>query len=135
MATARKRSTKKKVEQMAVEDTGVSEVTRTYLLERKNGKHVRITIPAGWYMTFGPLTPGTSRQHWGRDEPGFLALRVYEAKDKQRAVFTDIRSFRDTSILVEELHIDVDRSKNEKIRSNGFELEVEEKRGETWQRI
>ena len=55
----------------------------------------RITIPASWKITFGAIAPGAERSSlsgWG--------LRIYEAQDKQRAVFTHVQSFRDRSLPV-----------------------------------
>lgn len=74
--------------------------TTTYLLEFKNGKQKRITVPSSWKVTFGPLAPG-SKGYENNGEKG-LCLRLYENKDQQRAVFTGIASFRDTSFSVEE---------------------------------
>lgn len=83
----------------------MAEGTRTYLVERKHEK-LRVTVPADWKVTFGPVQPG--REGYGGDR-GY-ALRFYETKEKQRAVFTDVVSFRDLSLPVERLVI----SKEEK---------------------
>lgn len=94
----------------------VSEVRQvTYLLTlakprfNKNGNPIpdgeplyrRITVPSTWRLTLGPLVPGTSKGSF--TNTGCLCLRVYESKDLQRAVFTDVQSFRDMSLKVEEL--------------------------------
>lgn len=71
---------------------------KVYLLEFKGGTKKRITIPADYKVTFGPLVPG-SKSHNGHDS---LCLRIYETKEKQRAVFTNVMSFRDQSIPVSE---------------------------------
>jgi bifunctional DNA-binding transcriptional regulator/antitoxin component of YhaV-PrlF toxin-antitoxin module len=60
----------------------------------------RITIPKSWRITFGAITPGMREE---RSNNPKLALRVYETEKKQRAIFTDVLSFMDTSIVVEEL--------------------------------
>lgn len=64
---------------------------KTYILECKGGKQRKLVVPEEWKVTFGPLIPG-------REGAGTLALRFYEGKDKQRAIFTDVSSFRDASI-------------------------------------
>lgn len=69
--------------------------TKTYILDCKGGKQRRIDIPEDWKVTFGPISPGSRGEHGGA-----LALRFYEGKDKQRAIFTDVLSFRDASIPV-----------------------------------
>lgn len=95
---------RKKATAEPVTDTGEK---RTYLLVKDNGKQQRITIPAHWTITFGPLAPGLPRtqkypNRTDNPPPSFLALRIYEGK-VQRAVFTDMRSFRDESIQLEDV--------------------------------
>lgn len=70
----------------------------TYLLQMQDGTQKKVTVPEDWKVTFGPLTPG------GKGEPshGAKALRFWTGKDKQRAVFTNVESFRDMSIPIEE---------------------------------
>ena len=78
----------------------------TYLIEFKNGKRQRITVPSAWKVTFGPAARGTnSAKGLSREMP--LALRFYENETKQRAIFTDVILFRDTSIKIEEERVDV----------------------------
>lgn len=69
------------------------------LLELKGNKKKKIIIPENWKVTFGPLVPGSKGGYNGHSG---LALRIYESPTKQRAVFTDVVSFRDLSIPVEE---------------------------------
>lgn len=66
----------------------------TYIMHLRSGELRRITVPSNWRVTFGPLVPGKE----GRGSPG---LRFYEG-DNQRACFTDVESFRDASIDIEE---------------------------------
>jgi hypothetical protein len=73
---------------------------KTYVLELYNGNLRRITVPAKWKVTFGPAVPGKPGQTGGQER--HYALRFYETKDRQRAVFTDVRTFRDDSISIEE---------------------------------
>lgn len=74
-----------------------NEETVVYLIEYQNGDAEKITIPASWKVTFGPLVPG-SKAH---ESNGAICLRVYESKEKQRAVFTKVQSFRMIGIPVE----------------------------------
>lgn len=87
------------------------EDTKTYLLIMKDGQRKKITVPAGWKCTFGPVAPG-SRNHNGRES---MCLRLYESKEKQRAVFTDVAEFRDASIPVKErvVHVRDERAHRE----------------------
>jgi hypothetical protein len=71
---------------------------KTFLMELKGGKLRRVTVPATWKVTFGPLVPSEVRHGDVRT----FALRFYETKEQQRAVFTDVVSFRDMSLEVEE---------------------------------
>ena len=69
---------------------------RVYLLKTHGDGDLKITIPDSYKVTFGPVAPGAKGYGTGQ-----LALRVYEAENKQRAIFTDVISFRDLSIPVE----------------------------------
>jgi hypothetical protein len=78
------------------------EKMKTYEVETVDGGKRRITIPASWKVTFGPLIPGVQQDRYGRNRRYPIALRIYESKEQQRAIFTDVASFRDTSIVVED---------------------------------
>lgn len=55
---------------------------------------LRISIPANYKITYGKL-------HAGGDRPGGSSgnvLRIYEAENKQRAIFHDVISFRDIGL-------------------------------------
>lgn len=78
---------------------------KTYLVEFKNGTKQKITVPANWKVTFGPAAKGNRGDRTGLQMP--LALRFYESEVKQRAIFTDVVSFRDTSINIEEMKIEI----------------------------
>jgi hypothetical protein len=69
----------------------------TYEVKTRN-ERLRIRVPADWKVTFGPVSPGSK---FGGS--GELALRFYESDTKQRAIFTDVISFRDLSIPVQRL--------------------------------
>lgn len=66
---------------------------RTYEIEAA-GETYRIEIPATFKVTYGTLHPGTRPGAEG------LVLRIYESDTKQRAIFRDVRSFRDLSLSV-----------------------------------
>lgn len=73
----------------------------TYLIEFGNGTRKRITVPSFWKVTFGPAAAGTAKPTGYKTQMP-LALRFYESPQLQRAIFTDVVSFRDTSIKVED---------------------------------
>ena len=68
----------------------------TYEVKTRSEGKLRITVPEDWKVTFGPVSPGG--KYGGGGE---LALRFYESDTKQRAIFTDVVSFRDLSIPVQ----------------------------------
>jgi hypothetical protein len=72
-------------------------VLKTYLIER-SGETIQIDIPEDWKVTYGPVTPG-SKGSYGGD----YALRIYETDTKQRAIFTQVKAFRDLAIPVRRL--------------------------------
>ena len=76
--------------------------TTTYLIEFENKKKQKITVPASWKVTFGPavVAPTGGRGTFQGKMP--MALRFYESKENQRAIFTQVANFRDTSIEIEE---------------------------------
>lgn len=71
--------------------------TRTYEIVTTRGKQ-RITVPDTYKVTFGAVVPGAKG---GGGSYGGWGLRIWESQDKQRAVFSDVISFRDLSIPVE----------------------------------
>lgn len=87
-------------------DTVEPEVTVTYEIEklvmRPNGRQAtekyRLEVPEDWKVTFGPafIPRGNGRPHHGNTAP--MALRFYESETKQRAIFTDVVSFRDVDL-------------------------------------
>lgn len=66
---------------------------RTIEIRFTSGPPKRVTIPETWKVTFGSVVPGKAAVAYG--------LRLWESDDKQRAVFTDVASFRDISIEVQ----------------------------------
>jgi len=71
--------------------------TRTLLVERRGGEEFQVDIPSGWKVTFGPLAVSNGPKT-GNGPQMPMALRLYESDNCQRAVFTDVVSFRDMSI-------------------------------------
>lgn len=89
--------------------------TRTYEIVTTEGR-MRMTIPEAWKVTYSAVNPGK-----GGYAAGENALRVYEdaGKEKQRAIFTNVISFRDLSIPVQRLIVR-EKGKDEwKVNENG----------------
>jgi hypothetical protein len=80
----------------------MAEEQRTYILDLDNGKRRKVTVPASWKVTFGPAAVGLDKASSGNRLKVPMALRFYENKENQRAIFTDVISFRDSSIQIEE---------------------------------
>ncbi len=75
----------------------MQEETRTLLITLKNGDEIQIDIPTSWKVTYGYVQTGFTSKD-GRTVP--MALRIYETDKHQRAIFTDVASFRDMSIPI-----------------------------------
>jgi len=69
--------------------------TVTYLITKTDGSEFQIDIPSAYRVTFGPAFVGGGPQVNGKIP---MALRFYESEKAQRAIFTDVASFRDMSI-------------------------------------
>lgn len=80
---------------------------KTYIITHEDGTRRRVTVPESWKVTFGPAVAGESKSSNGNRFKMPMALRFYETKDKQRAIFTDVVSFRDSSIKIEEEKVSV----------------------------
>lgn len=77
--------------------------TKVLLLQMRDGTQKRITIPAGWKVTFGPLVPGSKDTAVNGSQA--TALRLWSGSKNaeiQHAVFTNVESFRDMSISIME---------------------------------
>lgn len=78
----------------------------TYIITHEDKSKKRITVPADWKVTFGPAVKGGNAGQRNGTTGGYMkmpmALRFYESEKKQRAIFTDVVSFRDASIKIEE---------------------------------
>lgn len=93
----------------------------TYLLIMGDGTKRKFTCPTRYKLTFGPLVPGSKDTTYNSREA--LVLRVYDGPN-QKAVFTSVASFRDTSLQFEE---EIVQSKAETFQAkdeNGNERQV-----------
>jgi len=73
-----------------------SEPQRTIEIVFSDDSVRRVTIPASWKVTFGAIVPTARAAEAGGY--GGWGLRIYEAQDRQRAVFTGVHSFYDVAI-------------------------------------
>ena len=80
---------------------------KTYILIHDDNTRKRITVPANWKVTFGPAAIGMNSNKSGSNLKMPLALRFYEDEKHQRAIFTDVKSFMDSSIKIEEEIVNV----------------------------
>ena len=64
---------------------------RTYEIVTKSGTF-RIDIPEAWKVTFGPVIGAKGY------EGGGMVFRVWESEKQQRALFSNVESFRDLSL-------------------------------------
>jgi hypothetical protein len=92
--------------------------TKTYLVER-HSEVLQVTVPDDWKVTFGPVFTPTKGGYGGPDN----CLRFYESKDKQRAIFTQVRGFRDLSIPVKK-QVKKVQSKSESARDHKSEKQA-----------
>lgn len=79
---------------------------KTYIMIRDNGTRAKITVPADWKVTFGPAARGDGAARNGSNKMP-MALRFYESETKQRAIFTDVVSFRDADIQIQEEKVSI----------------------------
>jgi len=70
---------------------------KTYEVVFTDGRRQRFTVPAAWKVSFGAIVPSAK----GSSSSGAWGLRVWEATDKQRAVYSGVTEFWDISIPVE----------------------------------
>src|SRR5690349_1767028 len=97
---------------------------KTYILELIGGNLRRITVPDTWKLTFGPTVPYSGK---GSSVSDKVCLRFYEgSKDNLRAVFTDVRAFRDADMEIMERRTEVKRQVVQKASAGGMKnVEVE----------
>lgn len=106
-----------------------SVANKTYLVRRHSEGLLKVTVPANWRVTFGPIVAGNSRHGYNGGE---ACLRFYESKDQVRAIFTNVTEFRDLSIPVLKRFVEK-RAKNEhEIKKNGEKHSGEKVEHVTW---
>lgn len=107
--------------------TKKDDVVYTWYLIEKNNETIKVKVPSSWKVTFGPFTPGSKGYDSGKP-----CLRFYEANDKQRAVFTDVRSFRDLSIELVKKVIDIKKEASAHITDKTVKQAERVEREERW---
>jgi hypothetical protein len=75
-------------------------VSRTLIVETREGRRRVSGIPDDAKVTFGPIQPGKGGPVYVGDAAG-NALRIYTSASNQLAVFVGVVSFRDESLSVE----------------------------------
>lgn len=84
---------------------GGKEETRVYVCKLADGTYRKIVVPASWKVSFGPVmlpTSGHNGHSYG------VAMRLWEGnKDNQRALYSDVVSFYDTTIRETEHATDI----------------------------
>lgn len=112
---------------------------RVLLVEQAGGERLRITIPEGAKVTFGPLVPSGGRKspyHTSPEDSGGTALRIYSgtSKEDQLACFRNVRNFRDASLVVEKEVVD-EKAEAEVVRdADGTRVQNREERIKKWVR-
>lgn len=71
--------------------------TKTLVLEMTKGAERRLTIPADWAVTFGPVAIG-AKSHYTDGSSNVLRLYEDASRKKLKAVFKDVRSFFEEGI-------------------------------------
>lgn len=106
---------------------------KTLLLSTTEGE-VRISIPSGARVTFGPTIPFERKSATYNPNPGGYSLRVYEnsKNDSLIAVFSGVKGFRDISIPHAKLVIREAGKSVWKSDEEGYKVEQEVKNSQHW---
>ena len=122
-------TTKKKAVQPKQET--VTAKGRTLLITTTDGD-VRVTIPPGGRVTFGPTIPYEKKNDYDR-QTGY-SLRVYEnsKNDSLIAVFAGVKCFRDISLPHSKLIIREAGKSVWKSDEEGYKVEEQVKRKSSW---
>ncbi|MEB3212683.1 MAG: hypothetical protein VKL39_15090 [Leptolyngbyaceae bacterium] len=102
---------------------------KTLIVELKDGKDRKITIPDDWIITFGPVAIGARSSD---DSSHVLRLYGDSGKKQLKAVFRNVRSFHEEGIQIFEKVV---RKKNKTFRkegANGGQTYSAEVRQTTW---
>jgi hypothetical protein len=81
---------------------------RTLLVTNIDGTQFTIEVDAAWKITFSAFNPGSK---YGGD--GTATLRIYEAENKQRAVFRNVQSFHDVDLNVQLVAVEVEEYRHD----------------------
>lgn len=107
--------------------------TKTLVLEMTKGAERRLTIPADWAVTFGPVAIGAKYHH---ADGSANVLRLYEdaSRKKLKAVFKDVRSFFEEGIEIVERKVETKQKTYQKMneatgKMEAYQAKVERK---TW---
>jgi len=103
----------------------------TYILNLTNGSVRKIVIPENWTVTFGPAVPPDMKS--SRYDKGAWALRIYAPKKQQRAIFTDVTSFRIDSIKILEKVVETKRKVVQAQEEGGRQNYVVEAKATRWE--
>ena len=103
-----------------------------------DGKDMKIVLPEGSRITFGPTIPGkkgNSVDFSNNEGRSGYSLRVYESKgnDSLIAVFCDVRSFRDINLPCSKLILREAGKSVWKSDEEGYKVEQEVKVEKTFQ--
>lgn len=79
--------------------------TKTYEIVMIDGTRQRITIPATWKVSFGAIVPASAKSSALSYSGAGWGLRIWEAIDKQRAVYSGVAEFHDVSIPTEKMAV------------------------------
>jgi len=105
---------------------------RTLLLNTADGD-MRITLPDGARVTFGPSIPYQKKDSYSAGREGY-SLRVYADKgtDSLIAVFGGVNSFRDINLPLAKLIIREAGRSVWKSDEEGYKVEAEVKHKQAW---
>lgn len=107
------------------------------LIVETSPKTLRVVIPEGSCVTFGPVVPFTGkRETFGSTDSG-TCLRIYRdaSKKDQLALFRNVKSFRDESMEVYEQMTDMERQASLKNTADGQVAETREILADKWVRV
>ena len=99
---------------------------RTYEIVT-HGDTFQLDVPETFRVTYAPTVMG--QKGYGGSE---MALRFYEAENKQRAIFVGVQSFRDLSLPLRKKVRRVEGKTEFKIGPDGSELHEQETIDEEW---
>jgi hypothetical protein len=112
---------------MANRQTAEPDTLVSYYVSSGRGEDFVLQIKASWKLTFGAVNPGAPPH--GRD---LHCLRVWEG-EKLRAVFCDVRAFRDLSLpLARKVSSETGSSEWRQDSDGGFERSSKRQIESSW---